>query len=296
MRATREARAETEQLLRDTSRTAVQHAPRRLQILISTFCDFSKHADGVHAGAMAFFGTLSLFPLVLLTIVLFSRLMHLDAATKLVFSQLGALLPDAGPVTGTTGTTLNIEPAAVGVSLFALLWSSLGVFVTLGYSLDRAWDRKGDRNIVLRYLVAAVLSLGVGATAIAASLLTSATESRGAASGAVYWITESVIVWAAIILLYRFVPDARVGWSDTWLPAAVVTIVCIIARFGFRWYLGSIAHIDRIYGPMASVAGLMLWLLVSSAVLLWGAELSHQISLSKAQTPGEHPFDVPARL
>jgi membrane protein len=280
----RSTRMDAEQYVQE-SRQVVQRAPTPVQILMATFRDFSKHADGVHAGALGFFGTLSVFPLVLLTIVLFSKIIRMDAATKLVFSQLGTLLPEGDTVAGVASANLNIPAAVVGGSLFALLWSSLGAFVTLGYSLDRAWDREGDRNIIVRYLVAATLSLAVGATMITASLLITAARSTDIALGAAYWLVESLVAWAAIVLLYRLVPDARVGWAETLLPAALVTVACGVARFGFGWYLGNVAQIGRIYGPMANVAGLMLWLLVTSAVLLWGAELSHQLSQYKSRSP-----------
>lgn len=278
---------EVEAAARDTSAIALQRAPTPLQFLVGSFTCFARHADGVHAGALAFFGLLSLFPLLLLTITLFQGVIRSDAAAQLVLAQLGALMPDSGPVANTTAATLDIQPAAVGFSLFALLWASLGVFVTLGYSLDRAFGDKGDRNIVVRYLVAAALSLAVGATAMAAALLAKAAESQGSGLGVGYFLLEYVIVWAAIVLLYRAVPRAHVGWPETLVPAALVTVACAVARLGFNWYVGNIAHLDRIYGPMASVVGLVLWLFVTSAVLLWGAELAHQLAVGTPDLPLE---------
>src|SRR5581483_991917 len=159
------------QTVQAESAAVLHRSPAPLQVLLGSFRGFGEHADGVHAGAMAFFGLLSMFPLVLLTIVLFSRFIRSDAAANLILSQVGAMLPDAGPVANATSTTLDLQPAALGASLFTLLWSSLGVFVTLGYALDRAWGQKGDRNIVLQYLIAAGLSLAVGASGMTASLL-----------------------------------------------------------------------------------------------------------------------------
>jgi membrane protein len=176
-----------------------------------------------------------------------------------------------------THATVPVEPLAIGVSVFTLLWSSLGVFLTVGYAFDRAWAVKGDRNIVLQYFIAAALTLAVGAAIIAGSLADSAASMAGAGGlGAI--AAEAVVVWAALVVLYRAVPNATVNWRECLLPAAAATLVCGLARAGFAWYLSTVANVGRTYGPMAGVAGLMLWLFVTSAVVLWGAELSHNLA------------------
>ncbi|HLG74695.1 MAG TPA: YihY/virulence factor BrkB family protein [Chloroflexota bacterium] len=236
----------------------------------------------MHAGAIAFFGVLSLFPLVVLLVLLFSRVLRSDQATKLVFSQLSALLPDASPISGATGATLQLQSATVGVSILTLLWASLGVFLTVGYAFDRAWGVRGDRNLVVQYLVAAALTLAVGAVMFTASVLTSA-ASRG--GGIAVLAVEAVISCGALALLYRALPNTDVEWRECFLPAIVATLIGGLARGGFAWYLASVAHVGRIYGPVASIAGLMLWLFVTSALVLWGAELSHQLSRHRCALP-----------
>lgn len=258
---------------------AVQRGPTPARILLNSLGDFGAHADGVHAGAMAFFGILSLFPLVLLTIAIASRVLPSPLVTKLVFSQLGALLPDAGPVAGATNSTLHVQAGVVhlGLSALGLLWASLGVFLTVGYAVDRAWAVQGDRNIVVQYLVSAGLSIVVGAFIVAASAI-SDTAGSVSGNGTVALVAEAVVIYGALVVLYRLLPNCDVSWRDCLLPAALVTSVGGVARAGFIWYMGSIAHVGRLYGPLAGVAGLMLWLFVTSAILLWGAELSHQLA------------------
>jgi len=254
---------------------ASERAPSPVKLLLGSVKDFGPHADGVHAGAMAFFGVLSLFPLAVLLVLLFSRVLPSDEANRLVFSQLSALLPDAGPVAGASNTTLQLQSTAVGLSVFTLLWSSLGVFLTTGYAFDRAWEVRGDRNIVVQYLVAAALTIAVGTAMLAASLLTGAASHGG---GIAVLVVEALVVCTALVILYRALPNADVRWRECFLPAALATFVCALARAGFSWYLGSVAQVGRTYGPAASIAGLMLWLFVTSAVVVWGAELSHQLA------------------
>ena len=254
---------------------AAERAPAPAKLLVGSLRDFGAHADGVHAGAMAFFGVLSLFPLVLLLVVLFSEVLPSDQARQMVIGQLSALLPDASPVAGATKATIHVQSAAVGVSIFTLLWGSVGVFMTVGYAFDRAWDVRRDRNILVQYLVAAGLTLAVGAAISVASVLTGAASPAG---GVAVLALEALAVCAALVLLYRALPNTDVRWAECFAPAVAVTLVCGVARGAFTWYLGSIAHVGSTYGPVAGIAGLLLWLFVTSAVVVWGAELSHQLS------------------
>ncbi|MBV8086119.1 MAG: YihY/virulence factor BrkB family protein [Chloroflexi bacterium] len=267
--------AYAEQAIERNLASAAGRAPTPAKLVWGSLKDFGAHADGVHAGAMAFFGVLSLFPLVLLLIVIFSVVLPSSQARQLVIGQLSALLPDASPVAGATNATIHVQSAAVGVSIFTLLWGSVGVFMTVGYAFDRAWGIKRDRNIVVQYLVAAALTLAVGAAISVASVLTRAASPAG---GVAVLALEALAVCAGLIVLYRALPNADVKWGECFAPAVAVTLVCGLARGAFTWYLSSIAHVDRTYGPAASIAGLMLWLFITSAVVVWGVELSHQLA------------------
>jgi membrane protein len=258
---------------------------------------YGSHADGVYAGSMAFFGTLSLFPLVLLLITLFGTIVQSADATQLVISRVAAFIPGSDQlVSGVIGGVTGSAPIALGIGVAGLLWSSMGVFMTMGYSLNRTWNVPHDRNIVVQYVISALLALSVGLVVVA-SLIMSAlanllyfvagplldTSIPGIGSIAVLGsnLVDFAIVCAAAAFLYRALPNLYVEWRDVMIPAAFVAVIGGAAKFGFTWYLGAIAHVGRIYGPIAAVAGLMLWLFVASVLLLFGAELSHQLAIRR---------------
>jgi membrane protein len=98
---------------------------------------------------------------------------------------------------------------------------------------------------------------------------------------------DLVIVTVAAAVLYRVLPNVAVRWRDVLLPAFLMAVAREGAKLGFTWYLGTFAQIDRVYGPIAAIIGLMLWLYVSFILLLLGAELSHQLAQSRAVEPGK---------
>ena len=51
----------------------------------------------------------------------------------------------------------------------------------------------------------------------------------------------------------------------------------IIPSFLFSWYLTSFANYNATYGSLGAVIGLMIWLWISTIVVLLGAELNAEI-------------------
>jgi membrane protein len=51
----------------------------------------------------------------------------------------------------------------------------------------------------------------------------------------------------------------------------------------FSWYLGNIANYDAAYGTLGTAIGLMMWMWLSTIVILVGAELNSEIEHQTAQ-------------
>jgi len=245
---------------------------------------------------------LSIFPLLLLLISIFALVVQESEATTIVLSNLSAFFPGSSDLlAGTVAAVTLAEPTFVGIGAVGLLWSSMGVFMTLGYALNRVWHVKQNRNIFVQYAISAGLALSVGLIALAALGLSAIVDLshfvRGllpglevlrlswgalAASNAVTF----VIVVAVVALLYRWLPNTAVKWRDVFVPAMAVALLGTAAKFGFAWYLSTVAHFNRIYGPVAAVAGLMLWMFLAGVLLLFGAELSCQLAHHREERAG----------
>ena len=62
----------------------------------------------------------------------------------------------------------------------------------------------------------------------------------------------------------------RSRWSSICEPS-------ISASALFSLYVSNFAHYDKTYGPLGAVIGLMMWVYVSTIVVLAGAELNSEI-------------------
>jgi len=79
-------------------------------------------------------------------------------------------------------------------------------------------------------------------------------------------------------VLYRFAPSRpQARWQ--WLT--VGSVFAAVAWLGgsalLSWYLSNFANYDATYGSLGAAIGLMIWMWVSSIVVLLGAALNSEI-------------------
>jgi membrane protein len=85
-------------------------------------------------------------------------------------------------------------------------------------------------------------------------------------------------------VLYKVLPDTKVKWRDIWLPSVLAGAVFEIATYIFGWYVTSLGNYNAVYGSLASVIILLLWVYLSAVILILGAEMGSVLAARR----GEH--------
>jgi membrane protein len=181
----------------------------------------------------------------------------------------------------------NADTAGVSVTLviaIALaLWSASGGMAALitGIRIAReqhepeAFVAKRGKALLLTF--GAIVFLGVVMFFIAAvpPLLSDAGQAGHVASSILRWPVLAVVMIVGIGLLYRFaVTEHPRGWLGFVTPGAVVaTVGWLIASGLFAVYTANFASYSKTYGSLASIVVLLLWLWLSSLMVLIGAEV-----------------------
>ena len=75
----------------------------------------------------------------------------------------------------------------------------------------------------------------------------------------------------ACTLLYCLIPNCAVRWRDGALGALIATAVIEILKIGFSAYIGAMSSYQTIYGALAAVPILLLWLYLAWMAVLLGA-------------------------
>jgi membrane protein len=72
--------------------------------------------------------------------------------------------------------------------------------------------------------------------------------------------------------LFKWLPDARIAWSDVAVGAMLTTALFMVGKFLLGIYLG--AQDPSAYGPAAALVLILLWAYYSSMIVFFGGEFT----------------------
>lgn len=201
-------------------------------------------------------------------------------AAELARSQLSRLDPDISTL--------------AGVVLIGFLWlSSSGTHVAL--ATVRGIIGLPPRTYARTRLLALALTFGgviVTAFASAAAVVIHGLGVIGAFSEREHALWKAVLVASTLLaatignaLLYR-IASGRKWERRSILPGAMLaSIVLHLVSWAFSAYVQTLAKYTAFYGGLAGVAVLMIWLWMSSLVVLIGAEANAVLDETRGKTP-----------
>ncbi len=244
---------------------------------------YNDDAAGQFAAAIAYFGFLSLFPLLLLAL---SAAGFVLANRPEVHEQLVQLLtrtiPGLREQLQKTLTVLQEGRAATGVvGLALLLFSGFRVIEAAAVATSRVFRVAVEENVVRKkagalgiLLVLGVLAVaGAGASSLVGIETTGPMQALFSIGGTALSIATD---FALFLVAYRLL-TARRGppWEELW-PGALMGSVgwTGLKVFGSTYVASQIQGSSAVYGSFAAVVGILLLLYLAARLYLYGAELN----------------------
>lgn len=90
-----------------------------------------------------------------------------------------------------------------------------------------------------------------------------------------------IIFQIAISSIYYFAPAVHEKWHFLSVGSVFSSLACILASFGFSYYVNNFGTYNRLYGSIGVLLVLMLWLFIISLILLVGFEMNAAIDKVK---------------
>jgi YihY family inner membrane protein len=257
-----------ERLLRAADRFQQRHAV--LAIPVAVVKKFGDDQAGKHAALLAYYGFLSLFPLLLVFVTLLAN--ALDDNPQLqqqVIDAAMAQFPVLGPQI--QGSIRVIQGSGIGlvVGILGTLWGGLGITQSAQDAMNAVWSipRRNRPNFWLR-LVRSLVSLVV----VAAAVLVAAALTQ---LGLLPFTGSLLLNLLLLILLFQVLTGRRVPWRQL-LPGAALAAAgwSLLQTLGVYVLDRQLAQANLIYGVFAVVIVLLSWLYLSAQLLLYAAELN----------------------
>jgi membrane protein len=247
------------------------------------------------ASQLAYSLILSFFPFLifLLTLVGYSSIKSGD-----VLQSLQTIMPKNAFELITT-TVVEIVDSRKGdllsFSAIITIWAGSGGFRAVIKGLNKAYDEKETRAYWRVILLSIICMLALAVIVIFSFSLLVFGEMIGDAlinwlglsnSFKINWdifryagtLIAMTFVFAAI---YHFTPCRRLKWMEVMPGAAFCTLGWLLSSLGFAYYVNNINNYSRIYGGIGAVIVLMLWLFITSVIILLGGEINAVLAFDR---------------
>jgi membrane protein len=272
------------------------HLSRRewRRVLEGTWRAVSSDRVSLSASGCAFWATLALFPAISMLVSLYGLVFD-PQTVEPQLGQLRPLLPPAAfqliaqqvqALVSRSGTTLG---ASLLVSTALAFWSASSGTKSMLSALNVAYEAEESRGflrfqatgllLTLCAIVGAVLGLAILVLLpVAIDFVGLSKHVQGLVALAGHVVLVGFVL-LAIGLLYRLGPN-RPGARWRWVtPGSLLATLSVFgASVLFSVYVADLASYDATYGPLAAVAGVMMWFWLSSYLVLTGAELDHELA------------------
>lgn len=262
---------------------------------------YEDNCFGVAKGA-AYSALLSFFP-VLTSITAILVQANAEAVSRVVTRLLFSVTPPG--TEDLLRNYLNVRvPRPIGLIVGASIlsvWAASGAMMSLMEGFQAAYSLPGGRPFLKQRGVAALLVIcAVVPLVFGSAIILFGTRSEHAF---LEWMgfseeTSQLAVWVVVLgrglrdiaaflsimmaaaLLYYIGPNRPMRFSGVLPGACVVTILWLLATQGFGWYVRHLANYNVLYGSIAAVIALLVWMYLLAVTALIGCELNVAIEFA----------------
>jgi membrane protein len=268
-----------------------------LRVFGRSAVDFYRDDGLMLASSLSYFIVTALVPFCMFLMTLLGYFLgHYSEFYKFVLSKLAHLFPSVtDDITREIVKFISFKGyGKIGLFLYGFM--SYHVFASLENSLNAVFKVKKKRNIARSVLMSLIVvtciimllivSFGVASVIPLLNALKPYLPDVkiGKVTGFIIrFALPFVLVLVTVTLVYKLLPKAKVRLPDAVRGAFFTTLLLELAKHLFTWYVVSIAHLGKIYGPLTALIFFLLWMFYSSCIFLIGAEMVHNLGLPKTK-------------
>ena len=261
--------------------------------------------DLTHAAAIAYYALLSFFPFLLLVISILGSIAADEADRLAVLGFVFRYFPTQFDFVTVQLDAFRGNRLQVGVAGgLALIWASLGVFAAITGAVNEAWGVEKQRSFLKHRLVSFLMLVAGGGVMVVALFLVSVAKVAEASWFGVMltrfeWLralqlftftySATILLILAVGLVYYFIPNTKTRFRDVWVGAVLTGLLWRSAFDAFSWYIGRGGRLSLIDGSIAAVVVFLVWIYVSSVILMYGVEFTAAYARLRQRRSDEMP-------
>lgn len=245
---------------------------------------FLENKIPVCAGYLTYSTLLAIVPLIMVVFSVFTFFPMFEQATEqlqhFVYSNFA---PSAGE---TVQAYLNLfveNSKQMGlVSIIGLVVVAVLLISSIDSALNDIWHNTQKRSLVLSFAIyLAVLIVGpilTGASLAVSSYIFSLelfqADGLFSFSQSLLRFVPFLLIWLLFSVVYLIVPNTPVKFSHAALGALFAATFFTLGKQGFVWYITTFPSYQAIYGALATIPIMIVWIHLSWQVVLLGGQLA----------------------
>ncbi|MBU3002203.1 virulence factor BrkB family protein [Paraglaciecola arctica] len=259
------------------------------RFLLLFFGHCKKDKITVSAGHLAYVSLLSLVPF----IMVFFNVLSMFPAFAEVRGDLEALIfssfvPTAGDQVQTYMSEFVGNASSMGaIGILSLVIVALMLISNIDKTLNSIWQSKSERPLIFTFAIYwMVLTLGpllMGFSVIMSSYLVGlATYAEEYTAGLTTTLLKTlpfITSVFAFFIVYMLVPNKKISPKHAACGALVAALLFEASKKIFAIYVTSFPSYELIYGALAVIPILFVWVYLSWVVVLIGAEVTHVLEV-----------------
>src|SRR5262245_10226223 len=242
--------------------------------------------------SLAYYALFSLAPLLVILVAIVGFVYKGDTVGQIQRQMQSLVGPDAAKTIASALHGAGAFDHGIVVSIVNFVVLSLcatGFFSELQTAMNKIWKvRRREHSFILGVLkdkfasfmmVLAIASLLLVSMILSAALSTvTAYFSYLLPGDSFFWhgadlVLSFVAATLLFALLFRYVPDGRVSWTDVWMGAVTTALLFDIGKFLIGLYIGK-SSIGSLFGAAGFGVVILAWVYYSSQLIFLGAEFT----------------------
>ena len=253
------------------------------------------------AGSMAFSYTIALFPLLLFLLNLIPYLQDffpMVTTSNILFFVEGIMPVEVYESISSTLLDIISRPRQSLLSLgffFALFASTQGV-ISMMNSFNSVYKTKENRGWLTARAIAMTIVLILVITVIAASTIMivgnlwieTLEKTQLFSSGFAIFLFNTLkffillaVFYLTSAFIFRFAPAIHDKWHFFSTGAQLAGLLITLSFYGFIFYLENFSSYNKLYGSIGTIIALMLWLYLTSVIVLVCFEVNVSFDLAE---------------
>lgn len=245
---------------------------------------FQQNRVGVYAGYLTYSTLLAIVPLIMVVFSVFTLFPIFDeATTQLKTFVYDNFAPNAGEMVQEYLELFVSNSKKMGiVSILGLVVVAVMLIANIDKAFNEMWLETRKRSWLLSFslylgvLIIAPLLAG-GSLAISSYLFSLELFSEGSVFSLHYHLLQFVpflLTWLMFSLIYQIVPNTQVRFRHAAIGALFAGLFFTLGKQVFVWYITTFPSYQAIYGALATIPIMFVWIQLSWKVVLLGGLVS----------------------